>query len=176
MIFRKKILNSDRVCDQHFHSGTAAPLWDRHNIDWVPTLNLGHGKSATQREQNPAREARAERSKERRKRQAELQEQERLLKQQKLNEPGIPLADFASEIEASSTPGSEEVQEESVDLQPDEQETHSNEQETHHTSSTQTEAFDYLYRSVESLSIKECPIMTPQLKQKSLTTCLLSQR
>ena len=50
---------------------------------------LGHGKSATQREQNPAREARAERSKERRIWQAELQEQERLLKQQKLNEPGI---------------------------------------------------------------------------------------
>ena len=75
----------------------------RLNIDWVPTLNLGHGKSATQRVQNAAREARAERSKERRKQQAELQEQERLLKQQKLNEPGIPLADFASEIESSST-------------------------------------------------------------------------
>ena len=32
-----------------------------------------------------------------------------------------------------------------------------NEQETHHTSSTQTEAFDYLYRCVESLSVKDCP-------------------
>ena len=42
-----KILNSDKVCDQHFHSGTAAPLWDRYNIDWVPTLNLGHDKTAT---------------------------------------------------------------------------------------------------------------------------------
>ena len=105
----EKILNSDRVCDRNFHSETAAPLWDRFNIDWVPTLNLGHGKSATQRVQNAAREARAERSKERRKRQAELQEQERLLKQQKLNEPGIPLADFASEIKSSSTPGSEQV-------------------------------------------------------------------
>lgn len=31
----EKILNSDRVCDQHFHSGTAAPLWDCYNIDWV---------------------------------------------------------------------------------------------------------------------------------------------
>ena len=39
----EKILNNDRVCDQHFHSGTAAPLWDRHNIDWVPTLNLEIG-------------------------------------------------------------------------------------------------------------------------------------
>ena len=76
---------------------------NRYYVDWVPTLNLGHGKSATQREQNAAREARAERSKERRKRQVELQEQEHLLKQQKLNEPVIPLADFASEIENSST-------------------------------------------------------------------------
>ena len=81
----EKILNNNRVCDQHFHSGTAAPLWDRYNIDWVPTLNLGHGKSARQREQNPARDARALRSKERRRRQAELQEQERFLKQQKFN-------------------------------------------------------------------------------------------
>ena len=153
----EKILNSHRVCDQHFNSRTAAPLWDRYNIDWVPTLNLGHGKSATQRVQNAAREARAERSKERRKRQAELQEQERLLKQQKLNEPGIPLADFAIEIESSSTPGSEQVHDETVDLQLDEQETHPNEQETHHTSSTQTEAFDYLYRSVESRSVMDCP-------------------
>ena len=56
-----------------------------------------------------------------------------------------------------SIPGSEEVQEETVDLQPDEQETHSIEQETHHSSSTQTEAFDYLYWSVESLSIMVCP-------------------
>ena len=116
----EKFLNNDRVCNRHFHSGTAAPLWDRYNIDWVPTLNFGHGKSATQRVQNAAREAREERSKERRKRQAELREQERLLKQQKLNEPGIPLADFASEIESSSTPRSEQVLDETVDLQRDE--------------------------------------------------------
>ncbi len=43
--FTEKILNNDRICDQHFHSGTAAPSWDRHRIDWVPTLNLDHGKS-----------------------------------------------------------------------------------------------------------------------------------
>lgn len=115
----EKILNSDRVCDRHFHSGAAAPLWDRYNFDWVPTLNLGHGKSATQREQNAARDARAERSKERRKRHGELQEQERLQKQQKLDEPGILLANFAPEIESSSTPGSEQFQEETVDLQLD---------------------------------------------------------
>jgi len=125
-------------------------LWDQHNIDWVPTLNLGHDNLATQREQNQAQEARAERSKERRKRQAELQEQECLLKQQKLNQPGLPLADFASEIESLSTPDTEQVQEETEDLQPVEQ-------ETHHDCSTQTEAFDHLHRSVASLSVRDCP-------------------
>ena len=114
---------------------------------------------ATQSEQHQvqSREARAERSKERRKRHAEQQEQERSLKQQKLNEPGVPLADFATEIESAST-SSEQVQVENLDLQPtDQQESDPNEQATHSTCSTQTEAFDYLYRSVESLSIKDCP-------------------
>ena len=81
-----------------------------------------------------------------------MQEQERLLKLQKLNEPGVPLADFASEIvesESMNTSEAEQVQEETVDLQPDEQVTHD--------CSTQTEAFDHLYRSVASPSVKDCP-------------------
>ena len=32
------------VCGGHFHSGEAAPLWDKHSPDWVPSLNLGHDK------------------------------------------------------------------------------------------------------------------------------------
>jgi len=56
-------------------------------------------------------------------------------------------------------------------LKPDEQEAQSNKQERHHMSSTQTEAFGYLDWFVKSLSIKDCP-----QKQKSLTTCLQSQR
>lgn len=81
-----------------------------------------------------------------------MQEQERLLKLQKLNEPGVPLADFASEIvesESMNTSEAEHVQEETVDLQPDEQVTHD--------CSTQTGAFDHLYRSVASPSVKDCP-------------------
>ena len=91
------------------------------------------------------------RSKERQKRQAELQQQERLLKLQK-REPGVLIADFASEIveiESLNTSEAEQVQEQTVDLQPDEQLTHD--------CSTQTEAFDHLYRSVASLSVKDCP-------------------
>ena len=40
----EKILENDRVCGIHFHSGKAAQLWDRLNPDWVPRLHLGHDK------------------------------------------------------------------------------------------------------------------------------------
>ena len=39
-----EILNNDCVCGRHFVSGQAAKAWDRYNVDWVPTLNLGHDK------------------------------------------------------------------------------------------------------------------------------------
>ena len=90
------------------------------------------------------------RSKERQQRQAELQQQERLLKLQKRG-PGVLIANFASEIveiESLNTSEAEQVQEQTVDLQPDEQLTHD--------CSTQTEAFDHLYRSVASPSVKDC--------------------
>ena len=38
------ILENDRVCGGHFVSGKAAKTWDRSNVDWVPTLCLGHSK------------------------------------------------------------------------------------------------------------------------------------
>ena len=37
----KNIFESERVYDRHFVSGKPAGTWDKHNIDWVPTLNLG---------------------------------------------------------------------------------------------------------------------------------------
>ncbi|KAL3883598.1 hypothetical protein ACJMK2_029923 [Sinanodonta woodiana] len=33
-----------RVCSDHFVSGKPADLYDKLNIDWAPTLNLGHVK------------------------------------------------------------------------------------------------------------------------------------
>ena len=38
------ILNSNRVCSRHFISGQAAKNWDKFNVDWVPSLHLGHDK------------------------------------------------------------------------------------------------------------------------------------
>ncbi|CAH1233061.1 Hypp573 [Branchiostoma lanceolatum] len=54
----KNILQSERVCGRHFISGKAAPVWDRHNPDWVPTLNLGRtdyrGEAAKEKQQKEA--------------------------------------------------------------------------------------------------------------------------
>ena len=60
----KKILENDWVCGDHFHSGEAAPLWDKHNPDWVPSLNLGPDKlnqSATKESDTETKVERAQR-------------------------------------------------------------------------------------------------------------------
>ena len=38
------ILENDRVLGRNFFSSKAANYWDRFNVDWVPTLCLGHSK------------------------------------------------------------------------------------------------------------------------------------
>ena len=38
------ILESDRVCSKHFVSGEPAKDWVRFNVDWFPTLCLGHSR------------------------------------------------------------------------------------------------------------------------------------
>ena len=68
----EKILENNRVCGDHFHSGKAAPLCDRHNPDWVPSLNLGHDKlnqSATKKSDTATKVERAQWVTERRNRQ-----------------------------------------------------------------------------------------------------------
>ena len=41
----EKKMENDRVCSSHFVSGKPASNWDKFNVDWVPTLNLGHNKN-----------------------------------------------------------------------------------------------------------------------------------
>ena len=36
------ILENDRDCSKHFVSGEPAKDWYRFNVDWLPTLYLGH--------------------------------------------------------------------------------------------------------------------------------------
>ena len=40
----ENLIQSGRVCSQHFAQGKPAASWDKWNVDWVPTLNLGHSK------------------------------------------------------------------------------------------------------------------------------------
>lgn len=42
--FTEDILKNDRVCCRHFVSGRPTASWDKYNVDWVPSLHLGHDK------------------------------------------------------------------------------------------------------------------------------------
>ena len=109
----KDILESERVCDRHFVAGKAAATWDKHNISWVPTLNLGKRvyKGNEQKEQNQkAAEERAKRAKERRKRSIERQEVEVPEKRKHLNVSGDRGVDIHF-METSTSTSTEEVEE-----------------------------------------------------------------
>ena len=72
-------LENDRVCGIHFHSGKAASLWDKFNLDWVPSLHLGHSKLKSSDQQEKQQE-RAQRIRERRKLEREREEQDQAVK------------------------------------------------------------------------------------------------
>ena len=80
-------IKSGRVCSRHFVHGKPAASWDKWNVDWVPTLNLGHSKKVAC-SNDELQMARGERAKERRKRQHERESMERAAKLAKLNENG----------------------------------------------------------------------------------------
>ena len=81
----KDVLKSERVCGKHFVSGKPSPYWDKHNVDWVPTLELGK-KSYGREIDYEARAKRQERAKKREKHAIEQQEREAAEKRQKLIE------------------------------------------------------------------------------------------
>ena len=101
----KDILESKRVCDRHFVSGKAAAAWDKHNIDWIPTLHLGKMEYKGNERKEKASEERAERAKERRKRTIEQQELEVAEKKKHLNVSGDRVVDihFTETITSTST-------------------------------------------------------------------------
>ena len=61
----EEILENDRVCEKHFVLGRAAKSWDKYNIDWVPTLLLGHKKATDRAHHKEAAAKRSERASER---------------------------------------------------------------------------------------------------------------
>ena len=60
----KGVLKSERVCGKHFVSGKPAPYWHKHDVDWVPTLQLGK-KNYRRKSDHEANAERAERAKKR---------------------------------------------------------------------------------------------------------------
>ena len=60
----KDVFNSERVCGKHFISGKPAPYWHKHDVDWVPTLQLAKKNYRVKLDHNAYAE-RAERAKKR---------------------------------------------------------------------------------------------------------------
>ena len=83
----ENLIQSGRVCSRHFVQGKPAASWDKWNVDWVPTLNLGYSKKVAC-SNDELQMARGERPKERRKRQQERESMERAAKLAKLNDNG----------------------------------------------------------------------------------------
>lgn len=153
-----KILDSQRVCSRHFVSGKAASLWDRYNVDWVPSLNLGHLKTSPHTLSAEATKAKADRVKERRKRSLELKA-EVTSKVRKMNTPGLTVsnidfgkADFSEtfdEIDQSTDQSTSSKQD--MDFEPPSTDDVSSASESLEClklvdTASQTEEFDYLFQ------------------------------
>ena len=142
----KDILKSERVCGRHFVSGKPSQRWDKHNVDWAPSLNLG--KKRYREKSSEAATERAERAKARRKSALEQQQLEAAKKMTLLNESGPRVVDINFSSDSASTSGDVEAMELAHEDAPV---VCANEAEQQQESmatgvETQTEAFDYLYR------------------------------
>ena len=102
----KDIWKSERVYGRYFVSGKPASLWDRYNVDWKPTLNLGK-RDCSKGPDFQAAVARADRAKDRDQASQSLLEQqqrehetarERAARRRKLNKSGqkVSKIDFAT--------------------------------------------------------------------------------
>ena len=157
----ESLIQSGRVCSRHFVQGKPAASWDKWNVDWVPTLNLGHSKKVAC-SNDELQMARGERAKERRKRQHERESMERAAKLAKLNENGDTIENIEfyfpstsnDNIENTSERGGEhcdpvsEVTTKLVELQIAESSTQTSKTVVCDTT-TQTEEFDYMFKTAK---------------------------
>ena len=162
----KNVLQSERVCGRHFVSGSPAKHWDKHNVDWFPTLNLGK-KEYRERNSKIAQE-RTERAKACRKSAIERQEREAAAKRKRVNESGtlITSLDFSENTEGTTRQYADVA---NVEMEPEDaslnftSETFESHQSENVASTsgisaeTQTEAFDHLYRKTSTQSTHELP-------------------
>ena len=139
----EKILENDRVCGIHFHSGKASYLWDKFDVDWVPSLNLGHDKVKNSDDTTEKQQQRAQRITERRKREREREEHEAMKRKlAKVDDPGERVKDIDVEIEGGGC--LEEVQQED---EKDGVSTQTDSSEFTRSCCTQTTTCDYMFRT-----------------------------
>ena len=84
----KDVLKSKWVCGKHFVSGKPAPYWDKHDVVWVPTLQLGK-KNYCPKLDHEVNAERVERAK-KREQLAVVAEREVAEKRRKLLESSLP--------------------------------------------------------------------------------------
>ena len=94
------ILENDRVCSKHFVSGEPAEEWDRFNVDWIPTQNLGHTKLQVDHEKVAERANRATLRRKRRQDQIEIEVAD---KARKINVPGKPVEEIFPDVQVCAT-------------------------------------------------------------------------
>ena len=105
----KDILKSERVCGCHFMSGKPCQRWDKHNVDWAPSLNLG--KKRYREKSSEAATKRAERAKARRKSALEQQQVKAAKKMTLLNESSPQVVDINFSSDSAGTSGDVEAME-----------------------------------------------------------------
>ena len=144
----KDVLKNERVCGRHFESGRLAVAWNRFNNDWVPTLNLS--KTEYRKVNHEAVEARAARSKERRKICAKSLEYEAAVQRQESDASGLALEN----IDFGEGPSTEETVEKETQASNlcsscdhDDSMSYSVSQTDYKTTSSmsQTEKFEYMF-------------------------------
>ena len=140
-------LENDRVCGIHFHSGKAPSLWDKFNLDWVPSLHLGHSKLKNSDQQEKQQE-RAQSIRERRKLERAREDQDQAVKEKMSREDESEAhGDRIRDISFTVQDG------EDLTEVPDEEEEGNNmamqtePSELMQSGSTQTEQCDYMFRT-----------------------------
>ena len=98
----KDMLKSKRVCGKHFVSGKPAPYCDKHDMDWVPTVQL-HKKNFRPKLDHDANTKRAVRAKEREQLAVERQEREAAEKRRNLVESSLPVSQIDLSQPSTST-------------------------------------------------------------------------
>ena len=142
--YTESILENDRVCGIHFHSGKAASLWDKFNPDWVLSLHLGRNKLKNSDKPEKQQE-RAQRITERRKRERERKEQkavkEKIPKEDESEEHGEQIRDMYFEVEEENFAElPEEENENNIGTQTDSS-------DFMQSRCTQTKECDYMFRT-----------------------------